>query len=163
MKHLPLSTHCGLLTHVPVNLSHRMVVYLYRWRTHGNGGFPGLQTHYQFKRSRMSEIKERDERGRGPMAPLGCCGRQTPRKCRRRQPCRQGVNYRLDGQVAITWTGSLSLSVFVLFFCLLTVFSSSFFFFFTSSLSSNTGFVIENHVDLFVSILKCKDPVEGVK
>lgn len=143
MKHLSLSTRCGLLTHVPVTLSHRMAVYLYRWHTHRNGGFPGLQTHRQFKRSGTSEIKERDKRGRGPMAPSGCHGRQTLRKCRRRQPCRQGVNYRLDGQVTITWTGSLSLTVFVLVFCLLTVFSSSFFFLFTSSLSNNSGLVLE--------------------
>lgn len=26
--------------------------------------------------------------------------------------CRQSTNYRLDGQVSITWTGSLSLSLF---------------------------------------------------
>lgn len=156
------STPCGLLTHVPVSLSHRMVIYLYRWHTHRNRGFSqAANTHRQFKRSRTSEIKERDERGRGRMAPSGCRGRETLRKCRQRQPCRQGVNYRLDGQVTITWTGSLSLSVFVLVFCLFTVFPS--FFLFTSSLSNNAGFELESLVHLFLSVLKCKDPEDGIK
>ena len=67
------------------------------------------------KRSRTSEIKERDERGRGAVAPSGCRRRQSLRRCRRRRrqrPCRQALNYRLDVQVTITWTGSLSLSLF---------------------------------------------------
>lgn len=90
------------------------------------GGFPqAANTLSKFKRSRTSEIKERDETGRGPMAPSGCCRRQSLRKCRRQQPCRRGTNYRLDGQVTITWTRSLSLPLFTFCLCFLTVWSIS--------------------------------------
>lgn len=98
--------------HLPVQVTHTL----------GNGvcllgGFPVLETYRQFKRSRTSEMKEQDDGGCGPVAPSASCRRQSLGKCHRRQPCRQGINYRLDGQVTITWVGSLSLPLFSFCFC----------------------------------------------
>lgn len=119
MKHPPLSTHCGYLTQVPV--SQRLVIYLCRWHTHfvmegGRGLFPGCKHTVNLKGPGRQRSKRETKGGRGPMAPSGSWRRQSPRKCRRRQPCRRGTNYRLDCQVTITWTCSLSLPLFSFWF-----------------------------------------------
>lgn len=92
--------------HLPVQVTHTWKWGVFIW------GVPGLETYRQLKRSRTSEMKEQDDRGCGPVAPSASCRRQSLGKCHRRQPCRQGINYRLDSQVTITWVGSLSLPLF---------------------------------------------------
>lgn len=88
--------------HLPVQVTHTL------GNIFGRGGFPSCKHSINLKGP-----VHRDQRARRQGAwPSGSIRRQSPGKRRQSRPWFQDTNYRLDSQVSITWTGSLSLPLF---------------------------------------------------
>lgn len=94
-------SHSGRL---PVRVTHSGV---------GGGEFPGCKRTVNLKDPGRQRSKSETRGGVAWWLRQLAAARRSPRKRR----CRQGTNYRLAGQVTITWTGSLSLCPFVTSSC----------------------------------------------